>query len=153
MMLLVMMLVGLMTGCIDNNGCGGYDVDSDGDNDDNDADKDYYGDKNSTVLVMMIDVTMLIVMLKMVPEMVLMIKMILILKMTMRLRRIFEIQFFSIYHFLIQLDVNNLCSIKMYRVIDVYERNYDLAPGNICWFHLYRIFLGNYLPSRFYFFA
>ena len=122
MMLLVMMLVGLMTGYIDDNDCGGYDVDSDGDNDNNDVDKDNCADKNNTAVVMMNDVVMLIVMLKMVLEMMLMIKMILILKMTMVLKEnfcnsillAFPQLMIRIYHFLIQLDVNNLCSIKMY---------------------------------------
>ena len=112
-------------------------------------------------VVMMKEVIMLIVMFKIVLEMMLMIKMILILKMIMVLKEnffksillAFSQLMIRIYHFLIQLDVNNLCSIKMYWVIGLYERNYDLALGHICWFHLYRIFLGNYLSSRFYLFA
>ena len=112
-------------------------------------------------VVMMKEVIMLIVMLKIVLEMMLMIKIILFLKMIMVLKENFHKSILlpfpqlmlRIYHFLIQLDVNNLCSIKMYWVIGLYERCYGLALGNICWFHLCIIFFGNYLPSRFYLFA
>ena len=123
MMVLVMMLVSLMTGYIDNNDCGVYDVDSDGDNDNNDIDKDNYGNKKMLIVLVMInEVIMLVVMLKMVLEMMLMIKIILIFKMTMVLKENFcnsvllasPQLMIRIYHFLIQLDVNNLCSIKMY---------------------------------------
>ena len=61
----------------------------------------------------------------------------------------------GIYHFLIELQVNNLRRITVHLVIlsdALYESSYDLALLNICSFHLMRIFLGNYLPSRFYFF-
>ena len=73
-------------------------------------------------VVMMKEVIMLIVMLKIVLEMMLMIKIILFLTMIMVLKENFHKQILlqfpqlmlRIYHFLIQLDVNNLCSIKMY---------------------------------------
>ena len=58
-----------------------------------------------------------------------------------------------IYQFLVQLYVNNLCIIKMCRVIRLYKPSYNISLSSIFWFHLYRIFIGNHLPSRFYIFA
>ena len=43
-MVLVILLVGLMTSYINNNGCGGDGVDSDDDNYNSNTDKDNYGD-------------------------------------------------------------------------------------------------------------
>ena len=117
--------------------------------------------KVKEVVIMMKDVVMLMLMLKMVIEMMLMIKMIVIFKMAIVLKAnicnsillAFPQFLMWIYYLLVQLDVNNLCSKTICQVISLYEPSCDLARRSICWFHLCRIFLGNYLPSKFYFFA
>ena len=43
-----------MTGYIDNNDCGVYDVDIDCDNDNNDADKDNHGDKKMLIMLIVL---------------------------------------------------------------------------------------------------
>ena len=88
-------------------------------------------------------------------------KMILVFKMVMMLKANFCNSILSafpqflmrIYHFLVQLHAHNLCIITLCRVIGLYKPSYDIALSSTCWFHLYRIFKGNYLPSRFYVFA
>ena len=98
---------------------------------------------------------------KMVVEMMMMTKMVLILKIMMVLKTNFCNSIFlafpqylmGIYHFLVQMDLNNLCTITLCQVIGLSELSYDLALSSICWFHLYRISLGHCLPLKYYFFA
>ena len=46
---------------------------------------------------------------------------------------------------------DNFCSVMMWWVIGLYGPSYNLVLGNVDWVHLYRIVLGNYLPSKSFF--
>ena len=149
------------------NDCCGYGTDSDGDNNNNSADEDKNdGDGNDTdggsnseggsngendakdsgvEMMMLIEIEM----------MMLIYKVIMVLKANYcnPILLAFPQLLMRIYQFLVQLYVNNLCIMKMCRVIRLYKPSYNISLSSIFWFHLYRMFIGNHLPSRFYFFA
>ena len=112
----------------------------------------------TVTLIIMLMMVVSILMVMMMLKMMMIVKMILFLKMMMNnscksILLAFPWLRIQIYNLLIQLDVNNLCSIKTDWVIVLYKPNYYLIVNILWWIHLYGICLGNYLPSRLYFFT